>query len=65
MIEAWTNILVGVALNTLLNFVVFPRFGWQINARQNALLVVIYTGASLLRGYGLRRLFNRLHQRAA
>jgi O-antigen/teichoic acid export membrane protein len=61
LIEAWANILVGIALNTALNFIVFPRFGWHINAQQNAALVVIYTGTSLARGYGLRRIFNRVH----
>jgi hypothetical protein len=62
LVEAWTNIFVGVAINTLLNFAVFPVFGWRITGRQNALLVVIYTGASLARGYGLRRVFNRWHR---
>jgi hypothetical protein len=65
MVEAWTNILIGVLLNTALNFAVFPLFGWKINAQQNAALVVIYTGSSVVRSYGLRRLFNRWHTRAA
>jgi hypothetical protein len=62
LVEAWTNIFVGVVINTLLNFTVFPFLGWHITAQQNAVLVVIYTGASLIRSYGLRRAFNRWHR---
>jgi hypothetical protein len=33
-------------------------FGWHISTRENLTLGVIYTGISLVRSYGLRRLFN-------
>jgi len=65
MVEAWTNIGVGFLLNSLLNFTFFPLFGWHITAAQNVALGVIYTGASLVRSYGLRRLFNRWHRPAS
>jgi len=65
MIEAATNIVVGILLNTILNFTIFPRLGFHITASTNALLVVVYTGASLLRSYVLRRLFNRWHRPAS
>jgi len=64
MTEAAANIVVGMLLNTVLNYTIFPLLGWKITAGQNAVLVVIYTGASLLRSYGLRRLFNRWHRPA-
>ena len=62
LIEAWTNIVVGFLLNTLLNFTLFPLFGWRMTIGQNFSLVFIYTIASLIRSYGLRRAFNRWHR---
>jgi hypothetical protein len=62
MVETLTNIGVGYGLNFTANLLVFPHFGWQISARQNVVLGVIYTGVSLARGFGLRRLFNRWHR---
>jgi hypothetical protein len=62
LIEAWTNIVAGLLLNTALNFSVFPLFGWRMTAGQNFALVAIYTCASLVRQYALRRAFNRWHQ---
>lgn len=62
MIEAVINVLVGFSINMLLNFAVFPLFGWHISLQQNIALGVIYTVISILRSYSLRRLFNRMHR---
>lgn len=57
--EALVNIAVGASINYVVNLLIFPLFGWNISARSNVLMVVIYTGISLARSYGLRRFFNR------
>ena len=62
MIEAVINVVVGFSINMLLNFAVFPLFGWHISLQQNIALGVIYTVISILRSYSLRRLFNRMHR---
>ncbi len=62
MIEAIINVVVGFTINMVLNFTVFPLFGWHISLQQNIALGVIYTVISILRSYSLRRLFNRLHR---
>lgn len=62
LFEAVINVVVGFSINMLLNFTVFPLFGWHISLQQNIALGVIYTVVSILRSYGLRRLFNRLHR---
>lgn len=59
LLESLVNILVGYSINFVANLLIFPLFGWHISARENLTLGVIYTGISLVRSYGLRRLFNR------
>lgn len=58
LLESPVNILVGYSVNFTANLLIFPLFGWHISARENLTLGVIYTGISLVRSYGLRRLFN-------
>lgn len=58
LLESLVNILVGYSINFTANLLIFPLFGWNISTRENLTLVVIYTGISLVRSYGLRRLFN-------
>jgi len=58
LLESLVNILVGYSINFTANLLIFPLFGWNISARENLTLGVIYTGISLVRSYGLRRLFN-------
>lgn len=59
LLESLVNILAGYSINFVANLLIFPLFGWHISARENLTLGVIYTGISLVRSYGLRRLFNR------
>ena len=58
LLESLVNIVVGYSINFTANLLIFPLFGWHISARENLTLGVIYTGISLVRSYGLRRLFN-------
>jgi hypothetical protein len=60
--EAIINVVVGMTINLMLNFAVFPLFGWEISLQQNIALGVIYTVVSIARSYTLRRTFNRWHK---
>lgn len=60
---ASTFIGLGVALGTQL--VIFPWFGIFIPLSSNLLIVAIFTGVSVLRGYFVRRLFDWWHHRNA
>lgn len=62
LIEAWSNILVGLGINLLANFALFPLFGWKISLKQNLVYAFFMTGISLVRSYALRRAFNRWHR---
>lgn len=58
LLESLANLLAGYSINFTANLLIFPLFGWNISTRENLTLGVIYTGISLVRSYGLRRLFN-------
>ncbi|GAA0287588.1 DUF7220 family protein [Rhodovulum strictum] len=59
MVEAITNVVVGYALAIVTQIVVFPWFGLHPSLGENLALGAIFTGISLIRGYTLRRLFER------
>jgi hypothetical protein len=59
LIEAITNVVVGYALAVLTQIVVFPWFGLKVSLNDNLAIGAIFVIISLLRGYALRRLFER------
>lgn len=58
--EVLVGVLVGLAVSLVANAIVFPHYDFHPSLRDNAEITLIYTGISLLRGYGVRRAFNRL-----
>ena len=60
LVEAVTNVVVGFAVAVATQIVVFPALGLQASLAQNLTLALAFTGVSILRGYALRRLFERL-----
>lgn len=58
--ETLTNTVIGFVINYVANILVLPIFGFHPSARQTALIGVIFTAISIVRGYVLRRLFNRM-----
>ncbi len=59
LIEAATNVIVGYALAVGMQIVVFPVFGIHIALGDQLAIGLGFTGVSLVRGYLLRRLFER------
>lgn len=59
LIEAATNVAVGYVLAVVTQLVVFPWFGLQASFTDNLALGLVFTAVSLIRGYALRRLFER------
>lgn len=55
--EAAANVVVGYALAGLVQLLVFPVFGLQPTLAQNLKIGLIFTAASLLRSYAIRRFF--------
>lgn len=59
LVEAATNVIVGYALAVGMQIVVFPVFDIHIALRDQLAIGLAFTAISLVRGYVLRRLFER------
>lgn len=57
--ESLCNTLAGLLLSYVLGMLVYPLFGFPVTPEQNAIIVGIFTVASVLRNYVIRRLYNR------
>ena len=62
LIEAVSNTLVGYGVNFTANLLIFPLFGMHISLKDNFIMGLIYTAISIIRGYILRRSFNRIKE---
>ena len=63
MVEAATNVIVGYVLAIATQIVVFPWFGIEAALGEHLAIGLIFLGVSLIRGYLLRRVFERLRAR--
>lgn len=63
-IESTTSTAVGFVLSWALTPTILLAFGYQVGAGKAFGITVIYTVLSLLRGYGVRRVFNWLAVRS-
>lgn len=66
--EALANVLTGFLIAVAVQRLAYPLFGISTTLTQDGLIAAIFTGASLVRAYALRRLFllidtRRLRQR--
>jgi hypothetical protein len=59
MAETMANIVVGFAASMVIQALVLPSMGHDITLAQNFWLTCIFTVVSVVRGYGIRRIFNR------
>lgn len=63
--ESWANIGAGFVINTALNVVVFPLFGFYPSASEILGIGLLYTAVAIPRGYAVRRVFEHLRVRGA
>ena len=60
LVEAVLSTAIGFAVSYVLGMIVYPLLGWHVTPGQNVIVVTVFTVASIIRGYGVRRLFNWL-----
>lgn len=59
LIETVTSTMIGLAVSFLTQIIVFPMYNLEVNFNQNLQITAIFTVVSILRGYFVRRLFNK------
>ena len=64
LIEALVNVAIGMVISVALSLVVYPLFGHAFTLAQNVWITIIFTVASIVRSYCVRRWFNAALHRA-
>ena len=59
VIEAASNTLIGYVINLVVQIIVYPLYGATFTLMQNIQIGLIFLVVSLLRGYVIRRYFNK------
>jgi uncharacterized protein YacL len=62
IIETCVSVAIGYLVALLTQLIVFPLLSIPIVFSQNLLISLIFTVVSVIRGYFVRRLFNRMHR---
>jgi len=58
-IESVINTAIGFGINVTAQHLIFPLYGMHISWSDNFTIALIFTVISIMRGYVLRRVFNR------
>lgn len=58
IVESITNTIVGFMVSLLIQLAIYPIMGIPVTFSQNIVITFVFTFASILRGYFIRRLFN-------
>jgi heme/copper-type cytochrome/quinol oxidase subunit 4 len=58
--ESVINVVVGFMVSLVLTAIVLPTYGHPVSFADNVEITTIFTIASIIRSYVLRRFFNRL-----
>ena len=59
LIESATNTAVGFIISLGSTFIIFPLVGVKTTPETNFVITIYFTAVSLLRGYIIRRYFNK------
>lgn len=59
-VESCANVAIGYGVAVLANLAIFPAFGIRVSLADNLLIAGFFTVVSLVRGYCVRRAFNRI-----
>ena len=60
LLETCASTAIGYAVAILTQVLVFPLFGLTVSLSQNMAIGAVFTVVSIVRGYCVRRLFNRI-----
>jgi len=63
LLEAIINTLAGFLVSLLIQLIIYPAMGIPVTFAQNILITAIFTLASIIRGYVIRRFFNHKNKK--
>lgn len=62
LIESLTNTFAGLLVSFIIQLVIYPVMGIPVRLSQNIIITLVFTAASIIRGYFVRRMFNMIRK---
>ena len=59
IIEAITQTIVGLGISFIIQLIIYPILNIPVTLEQNAIITAVFFIASIIRGYFIRRVFNK------
>lgn len=59
LIETAISTFIGLVVSLATQMVIFPLYGLEVKFNQNVQITIIFTVVSIVRGYLVRRYFNK------
>ena len=60
IIEAVSNTVIGLLTSFCIQLMIYPILNIEVSINQNIIITFVFFIASILRGYVVRRLFNKI-----
>lgn len=60
LVETVASVAIGFVVSLLITAWLLPAYGHQVTMQQNIEITAVFTVASVVRGYAVRRFFNQL-----
>jgi hypothetical protein len=58
LIESFTQTFVGILVSFIIQLIIYPFLDIKVSVQQNIFITFVFTIASIIRGYLIRRYFN-------
>jgi len=59
LIESIASTVIGLITSFLIQIIIYPVMGIPVSISQNIIITIVFFIASIVRGYFVRRLFNK------
>jgi hypothetical protein len=60
ILETVTNVIAGLLISFVIQLIIYPILNIPVSINQNLIITFVFFVASFIRGYVIRRLFNKL-----
>jgi len=59
VIESITQTIIGLVTSILIQIILYPILGIPVSFKQNVIITIVFFIVSIIRGYFVRRFFNK------
>ena len=59
-IESLIQTFIGLSVSFIIQLIIYPVMDIEVSYKQNIIITLVFTIASIIRGYFVRRFFNRI-----